>query len=228
MDASATNFMVSNQVPCCCEYPEIVFQTTYTDGVNTLSYADTFANQSGQRYLIRDFRFIASGIAIMDSLDREYRPVDTFGEYYISPEILAVDVLGLNSTGANFTTDGTFDLLGFSINRIEDIENKMPDDFPLEHPFRDSSFYDFSQKTWIMAKVEIETVDGIQILLNYPISQLPVSISIPGRWTKVRGEDFTVNFRININSLFDDMDFSSPIDDLQKKFWVNFPASFEP
>src|SRR5680860_1036606 len=83
MDATATNFKVSNQVPCCCEYPDIVFQTTLTDGENTLSFADTFMNQMGQRYVIRAFRFIASGISLTDSLDNVYRPVDTFHQYLI-------------------------------------------------------------------------------------------------------------------------------------------------
>lgn len=228
MDASATNYQVSNQVPCCCEYPEIVFQTTLTDGMNTLSYTDTLINESGQRYLIRDFRFIASDITLVDSLGRQYTPVDTFSNYYISPDVMAVDVLSLNSSGGNFTTNGHFDQLIFSINALEYLESRMPEDFPLEHPFRDSAFYDFSKQSWNLAEVDIELMNGTSILLNLDISQLPVSVSISGNWTKFRGDDMTVNYRININSLFGNMDFTTSQGELQEKFWANFPKSFEP
>src|SRR5690606_17141938 len=64
MDATATNFRVSNQVPCCCEYPVLVFQTTFTKDSVTRSFADTFTNSFGQQYLIRDFRFIATGVTL--------------------------------------------------------------------------------------------------------------------------------------------------------------------
>ena len=131
MDASATNFKVSNQLPCCCEYPKIVFQTTLMDGEKTLPFTDTFTNQMGQQYLIRNFRFIASGITLTDSLDKIYKPVDSFRNYLIPADVLATNVLGLNSTGANFMYDGTFNHLNFLIDRVEELDNKVPKNFLL-------------------------------------------------------------------------------------------------
>lgn len=227
MDASATNFKVSNQLPCCCEYPKIIFQTTLTDGKKTLPFSDTFTNEIGQQYLIRNFRFIASDITLTDSLDITYKPVDTFNNYIIPADILAANVLDLNSTGANFMHNGTFDHLYFSIDRVGELDSRIPKDFPLDHPLRDSSFYDFSKNSWILIRAVIEIVDKGLISLNLPNSELPATVSVPGRWTKNRGQNLTVNFRVNISTLFSDMDFSLPPEDLMQEFKTNLPFSFE-
>lgn len=227
MDASATNFKMSYQLPCCCEYPKIVFQTTLTDGKKALPFTDTFSNQMGQKFLIRDFRFIASGITLTDSLDKAYKPVDSFRNYLIPADVLATNVLGLNSTGANFMYDGAFDHLNFLIDRVAELDNKVPKNFPYDHPFRDSSFYDFSKQSWILIRVVIDVVDHGLISLNLPNAGLPVAVNIPGRWTKSRGQNLTVNFRVNMSTLFSDMDFSLPPEDLLAGFKTNLPFSFE-
>ena len=228
MDASATNFRISNQLPCCCEYPQLVFQTTLTDDTATLAFADTFVNQLGQRYLIRDLRFIASGIRIADSLDRVFGPTDTFDQYVVSPDILAIDVLNLNSTGANFMQNGRFDEISFDLDKIDELQAKTPGDFPVDHPFRDSVFYDFNRQQWTVAKATIDVVDQGLITIILSGDDWPASFRIPGHWTKSKGNDLTVNFRINIGTLFGGMDFSLPENDLKREFGTNLPASFEP
>lgn len=228
MDASATNFRVSNQLPCCCEYPKLIFQTTLTDDSTTVSFADTFTNSLGQQYLIRDLRFIASAIAVVDSLDKVYYPTDTFDHYIISPDILAIDVLNLNSTGGNFMKDGRFDELSFELDQISELQGKVPDDFPVEHPFRDSFFFDFNRQDWVVARATIDVVDQDQVTIRLTGEEWPIPIRIPGQWSKSRGKDLTVNFRINISTLFGNMDFSLPESDLKREFGANLPASYEP
>lgn len=228
MDASATNFKVSNQVPCCCEYPNLVFQTTLTDGENTLAFTDTFTNEIGQRFLINDLRFIASGITLTDSLDRVYKPTDTFRNYLVSPGILAANVLDLNSKGANFLSDGKYNRLDFTLDQVDELQSKVPEDFPKGHPLRDSMFYDFSRQSWVLARTVLEVVDDGLVTMRLLPEDLPQSVHVSGSWTKNRGKDLIVNFRVNIDALFGGMDFSLPETDLYEEFKVNFSTSFEP
>ena len=228
MDATATNFKVSNQSPCCCEYPQIVFQTTLTDGDETASFADTFSNQSGQNYLINDLRFIASDITLTDSLDNVYHPVDTFEKYHVSPDLLAADVLELNSTGANFMKDGIYNRLNFNIEQVDALKDELPRNFPMEHPFRDSSFYDFSQNNWIFMSASINVLGRGTVSLDILNEDLSIPVSLTGEWRKDRGQDLIVNFRINVRTLFNTVDFSLPQEEVLSVFKTNLPDSFEP
>ncbi len=228
MDATATNFRVSNQVPCCCEYPVLVFQTTFTKDSVTRSFADTFTNSFGQQYLIRDFRFIATGVTLSDSLDQIYTLTDTFDQYKISPGILAVDVLNLDNKGSNFMWDGRFDGLQFSIDYPEELQSRRPEDFPMDHPLRDSMFYDLNRSAWVAARVVIDLPDQDLITIELTGNDLPVPVLLRGDWTKRRGNNLTVNFKINIETLFGEMDFSSPPSELIATFASNLPASIEP
>ncbi len=228
MDASATNFQVSNQAPCCCEYPDLVFQTTLTDGEGTLSFADTFENAAGQRYVIRELKFLASNIQLSDSTGAVFVPGDTTGNYLVSPAILGVNVLDLNNAGANFLSDGTFDHLEFSVGPVEELRGKVPADFPRDHPLRDSTFYDFRAHSWNWVKVVLDVPGSEAGSLNLSTDDPRANVDISGSWTKTRGRDLVVNFRINITTLFDAMDFSLPEDVLLSKFKANLRASFEP
>ena len=228
MDAAATNFRVSNQTPCCCEYPNLIFQTTLTSDGMPRPFTDTFTNDLGQRFLIRDLRFIASDIIIRDSLGRNYAPTDTFDTYVIDPDILATDVLNLNSTGANFMSDGRFDEVAFIIGRIDGLENAAPDDFPLDHPFRDSLFYNFNDREWYAFRALIDVIDQDPLSIQLTQAELPVQMTIIGSWEKQRGGDLTVNFKVNIGKLFGNVDFSMPLADLRQQIGQNLPTSFEP
>lgn len=228
MDASATNFKVSNQMPCCCEYPSLKFQTTFTDGEEALPFTDTFINQIGQRYLVRDLRFITSRITLTDSVDNVYKPTDTLHNYLAPPDVLAANVLDLNNTGANFLFNGRYNRLDFSINPVDELQSKVPEDFPAGHTLRDSTFYDFTRQSWVWARAVIEVPGSGLITLRLPADDLPGAVSIPGSWTKTRGKDLIVNFRVNIETLFYEMDFSLPESVLLDEFKVNLRASFEP
>lgn len=228
MDAAATNFRVSNQTPCCCEYPNLIFQTTLTADGMPSAFTDTFTNDFGQRFLIRDLRFIASDIVLHDSMDRQYTPTDTFDTYAIDPDVLATDVLNLNSTGGNFMSDGRFDEIAFTIGQVSELDNAEPDDFPLDHPFRDSLFYDFNQRTWYAFRALVEVIDQDPVSIQLTQAELPVPMVISGSWEKQRGGDLTVNFKVNIGKLFGNLDFSMPLADLRQQVGQNLPTSFEP
>lgn len=228
MDAAATNYRASNQIPCCCEYPNIVFQTTLTSDGSTSAFTDTFVNEMGQRFLIGDLRFMASDITLSDSLDRVFTPVDTFGSYETAPDLMAVDVLNLNSTGGNFMANGRFDRMNFNIGIPGQLETKVPRDFPLEHPLRDSAFYDFTDHEWHVFLASVEVVGQGVIPVQLTKNEWPVPVVIEGDWEKRRGGDLTVNFKVNVDKLFGNLDFTQPLETLRQEVSQNLPDSFEP
>ncbi|HLT95133.1 MAG TPA: hypothetical protein VKZ56_11255 [Membranihabitans sp.] len=228
MDANATNFQVSNQVPCCCEYPSIIFQTTLTHGGQAAGFTDTFTNFAGQRFIIRDLRFVASGISLRDSLDRIFTPTDTFQNYAISPDILAVDVLNLNSTGADFLFNGQFRSLEFELDMPGSLADKVPRNFEVDHPFRDSSFYDFQRNEWYIFNTTLEVLNQGLLQIELTQTEFPIPIRVTGEWTKRRGADLTVHFRMDVETLMGDIDFEMGDDAIRSQIAKNLPGSFEP
>lgn len=227
MDADAVNFKVSNQLPCCCEYPRIQFQTVLSDGESTLSFADTFTNRYGQKYTIASLQFIASQISVSDSIGRTYAPSDTLGDYIAPSDVLVADVLQLNSSGANFLKNGNFEKLDFVIREMPELNKFRPSDFPAGHPLRDSTFYSFQQQMWIIAKATLSLDDGSSRSLLVYQSEEHNPVVVSGRWTKVRGENLIVNFKMNVETLFSGMDLTWSTDLLKKEFILKLPVSIE-
>ena len=228
MDANATNFQISNQVPCCCEYPLLIFQTTLTSSGETRAFTDTFTHHTGEQFLIRDLRFIASDITLRDSLDRIFTPTDTFDNYMISPDILAVDVFNLNSKGGEFMTNGRFTSLDFVLDRPGSLADKTHRDFPLEHPFRDSMFYDFQRNDWHVFKITVEIVDQGLLQIQLTSGEMPVPLMVSGDWTKRLGADLTVNFRMDVDALFAEIEFGMEESAIRQQIAENLPVSIEP
>lgn len=228
MDVSAVNFKADHQKPCCCEYPTLILQTTLTDGDKSVSFADTLTNQEGQKYLIRSMRFIFSEIELQDSLHQSYHPVDTFGNRPIPPEIMAVNVKNLNNAGGEILLNKTFSRLFFSLKDIPALHDLRPASFPVDHPLRDSSFYDFHTDQWIIAQANIGLEDGNQKTMKIYGSEIDIHSQIEDRWTKELGKDLTINFKINIQNLFSEMDFTQPENQLREEFRINLPIAFEP
>ena len=142
--------------------------------------------------------------------------------------MLAMDVLELNSTGANFMRDGTYKRLDFKIGMIEDLNDLVPRNFPIDHPFRDSSFYDFARNDWVVASVNINVLELGTISLDVFDKDLSIPITLDGSWSKASGQDLIVNFSVNVEHLFHKMDFSSPHQELLKVFKEKLSNSFEP
>lgn len=228
MDLAAVNYKVGNQIPCCCEYPEIVFQTTLTDGEKTISYTDSLQDEAGRKFIIRDLRFISSDVRMLDAEDRAYKPTDTLGDYEIPPHILPFNVRTLNNPGANFLRDGQYSGVRFSLKDIPDLEGKAPAAVSREHVLRDSVYYDFSEEKWIIAQVVLGMEDGSRISILLHGNEVDQEIEVSGEWEKKTGQNLTVNFRINVLRLFSGMDWEASAAALREKFRENLALAFEP
>lgn len=228
MDAAAVNFKADHQKPCCCEYPSLILQTTLTDEDGTVSFADTLTNETGQRYTIRNMRFIFSEVVVQDSLGRTYQPIDTFGQSPIRPDITAVNVKNLNNKGGEILANETFNRLYFSLKDLPGLQDRKPASFPSDHPLRDSSFFDFNSDRWIVAQVNIGLEDGRQKNIRLYGEGADIRPVIENRWTKELGKDLVINFKINVRQLFGKMNFENSENQLREEFKANLPAAFEP
>lgn len=228
MDLTAVNYKVGNQIPCCCEYPEIVFQTTLTDGEKTISYTDSLQDDSGGKFIIRDLRFVSSDVRMLGAGGREYEPADTLNDYEIPAHILPFNVRTLNNPGANFLRDGQYSGLRFSLKNVTDLEDKVPVSVSREHVLRDSVYYDFSEDKWIVAQVVLGMEDGSRKSIRLHGNEIDQEVEISGEWEKKTGQNLTVNFRINVLRLFSGMDWEAPAAALREKFRENLTVAFEP
>lgn len=228
MDMAAVNFKASHQKPCCCEYPVLILQATLTQNEGSVSFTDTLTNLKGQKYLIRDLRFIFSGVWLEDSVGQRYHPIDTFGTHPIAPDIIPVNVKNLNNKGGEFMANQTFHSIDFSLKTIDELKDRRPAHFPSEHVLRDSSYYDFKNEQWIIAQVNLGLEDGTQKSIKVFGSDIDIHSSIENQWSKSLGQDLTVHFKINVDELFGDMDFNSTDNELEQLFHARLAGAFEP
>lgn len=227
MDANATNYDFSYEKPCCCVYPRMIFQTPLrVDNTNFLT-SDTLYTDDAEGFLIGEINFIANEIELTRKDGSITHPTDSLIQYVVDSDVMPVKITKINSNGANYLESDSIRQIDFKISSNATLDQMRPADFPVDHVFRDSTLYDFTNNEWKYLYITLRPVDGSTISLSFSPSELNVATTIQGNWGKSRGQNLTLLFYLHLDELFDGISLSDPISTLKAKIIENFPNALK-
>lgn len=228
MDSNAINYDYQNELPCCCEYPRIQFQTTLKDNEGRKAFTDTFYLEDSTPFLVNEISFIASEVLVENQSGIRMGPTDSLIGYIISPDILPVRVSQVNSTGASFIQNDSFRNTSFQIRNIPGIASFVPEDFPIDHPFRDSVLYNFTEKRWNYLKIRLDFPGEQPLNFEFSGEEINLPVSMQGKWGKIKGKNLTINFLVNANHLMRGITLDLSNETKRSIIMDNMSGVFEP
>lgn len=225
MDANASNYSFANEKPCCCTYPNLIFQTTMKFEDRVFTTTDTLETDQGEAYVVNDLKFISSDIILVEDDLTENKPSDSLQSYQVSPDLLPVHIRKINNQGSIYLPTDSIQQLSFKIQDNADLNQFRPEDFPIDHSFRDSSLYNFEAENWRYFYLVIKPIDSTAIILNFSPEELNLSAKIEGRWSKTRGENLIIPFSIYFDKLLQGIDFNMTTEEIKAIILANFSES---
>ncbi|GAA5221114.1 hypothetical protein [Membranihabitans marinus] len=227
MDANATNYNFAYEKPCCCVYPRMIFQTPLRLDNANFSTSDTLYTDNDEGYLIGEINFIANEINLTRKDGSIAQPTDSLIDYLVDSDVMPVKITKINSNGANYLENDSIKQIDFTISSNTGLNQYQPADFPVDHVFRDSTLYDFTNNEWRYLYISLRPVGGSTISLSFTPSELDIPTTIQGSWGKSKGNNLTLLFYLHIDELFKGISLSDPTSTLKAKIIENFPNALK-
>lgn len=235
LDASATNYDVSADLNCCCEYPVFEFRIFRVAGSADYSPDSAYVDAGNNAFSIADVRFYISEVHLVNDSGTEVGVTDSIGIEKLdgSGALVEDNFIRVNPDQnlyelGTILTQGNFNTVRFTVGLAEDVNHGNPDIFSVDHPLaiQSDSLHIDQQSGYKFNAMDIVISNDTT---SYFVSgdQNAVELEIDYDITAVKAFDVEVQIDVDLLALLDGVDFS--VDDfntIQSKIVNNTPAAF--
>lgn len=235
LDSSATNYDVSADLDCCCEYPNLELRIFRVAGTETFSVDSVYQDAGGDGFQIADTRFYISDFHLVRDDGTEVGITDSiFIEKLDNSNEVFEDNFARINPDANLyeigqiQTQGNFSKISFVLGLVPDVNHSNPDNYAGDHPLaiQSDSLHINQQEGYKFNVMDITTFNDTT---TYFVSSDPnsVQVEIDYDLTVLKAFDVEVQIDVDLTGLLENVDFSNDdFNTIQDKIVTNTPGAF--
>lgn len=236
MDPSARNFNPEADEDCCCEYPDLKVEFTYS--YDTLAFQENtrFVHDVHDSIKVLDFYMVLSDFTVTDVASNVYEIMDST-EFVIHQNGINVDtfihddlmLLGdaVSYTIGEFRINGIYQSLHFSTGMNDEWQRVIPDELSghvLSKLDDRGNYQDLVGYNATYIKVAYGSALGDTVSLRSPIDQLRVPAMVSFQITKLTSQDLIVLLDMDMKEFLNGVDFSQSSEMVFERLLTNFQS----
>ena len=229
LDPDATNLDITADKNCCCTYPDISLDFSFTWGVDSVRfYIDSiYVLDSGDSLVIRDLRMYLSDVvfendqlqlSILDSV------VNSNSEY-LTDDLMLLDLNKFIVSAGSRKGSGDYNKLSISLGANSNWLNVDTLELQDSHPW-------LEQALWVdnvhgFGRFEYDLIDqDTSRFAHVFYDPFYSTTTFEGDWNLQQAKNFVAKFNLDIRSLTDGIDFQNDSESVvQQKFESNFTTA---
>jgi hypothetical protein len=212
LDPDATNLDISADKNCCCSYPNLTLDMSYSYGADSIRFFfdSLYLSEQGDSLLFRDLRFYISDFVLFEGSD-SLKILDSLSynnNGYLRDDLVLIDPSRFVNQVGSRKGFGSYSRLKMTIGlrdswlAVDSIEDNS------SHPWLEDDFYLGNSHAVGVVSYDVINMDTMNFT-HFLFSPFYGSISLGGSWELEQATDFVIQLNLDIEALTRGIDFAN-------------------